>query len=62
MCYFLFTLELKAFSFSLSVVTMLTRPLTLNDSEDSGRALVMHPASRLVDGGEDDDEIQTGEC
>lgn len=43
----------------LSVVTMLTRPLTLSDCADSGKALVMRPASPLVNEGEDEGS-QTG--
>lgn len=42
---------------------MLTRPLTLADSEDRGRGLVAvssHPALPLAD--DDDDETQTGGC
>ena len=45
---------------------MLTRPLTLADSEDRGRGLVAvtaHPALPLADDDDDDDdETQTGGC
>lgn len=43
---------------------MLTRPLTLNDSDDRGQGFVAetsHPALPLADEGDDDDETQTGE-
>ncbi|XP_051267802.1 proton channel OtopLc isoform X2 [Dicentrarchus labrax] len=42
---------------------MLTRPLTLNDSDDRGRSLVAvtpPPVLPLADEGDDDDETQTG--
>lgn len=46
-------------SFFLSGDTMLTRPLSLSDGADSGKALVMRPASPLLNQGEDEGS-QTG--
>lgn len=54
-----YVLETSLCSLFLSVVTMLTRPLTLSDCADSGKTLVMRPASPLVNEGEDEGS-QTG--
>lgn len=43
---------------------MLTRPLSLNDSDDRGHGLVAvtpHPTLQLADEG-DDDDTKTSEC
>lgn len=44
---------------------MLTRPLSLNDSDDRGLGLVAvtpHPTLQVPEEGDDEDETQTGEC